>query len=207
MTKHKNEKGFTLVELLVALVVTSILLTAVSTLAFALSSASKATGDISRSQAEVRFVTLKLQDLIRNCNLICFAGDNDIALWQSDNNSDGKINISELVYIEWGAGKDHLTLCTFSSEDNSEIPISSIRSVSTNWWSPYSNDIEYVRLLPECSNIDIKLDEFPPYSGFVNLSFDLRSDDSVRQYQINAALRSRKNNYLDGSGNIVSDDD
>ncbi len=207
MQHSLSKKGFTLVELLVALVVTSILLAAVSTLAFALSSASKSSDDMSRSQAEIRFTTLKLQSLIRNCNLICFASNNEIAIWQSDNNSDEKINIGELVYIEWGAGKDHLRLCTFPSENNAAIAISSIRALSTNWWTTYSSDIDYVDLLPECSNVDLKFDVFPPYSGFLNIVYDIVENNTVRQYQINAAVRSKKSNLLNTSGVIVSDDD
>ena len=81
MRNSLSKNGFTLVELLVALIVTSIILTAVSTLAFALSSANKATGQMSRSQAQVRLTTLRIQEIIRNCNLVCYAGNNDIAIW------------------------------------------------------------------------------------------------------------------------------
>jgi prepilin-type N-terminal cleavage/methylation domain-containing protein len=207
MRNSLSKNGFTLVELLVALIVTSIILTAVSTLAFALSSANKATGQMSRSQAQVRLTTLRIQEIIRNCNLVCYAGNNDIAIWLSDNNNDGKINIGELEFIECGSDRDHLQLCTFPSENNSEIALSSIRPVSTNWWSIYSSDIAYVHLLQECSKVCFSFDAPSPYSKLVNISFEMTENGVVKQYQINAALRSRKGNLLDGSGSIVSDDD
>ena len=207
MRKSAFKKGFTLIELLVAMVVTSILLTSISTLAFALSSANKATENISRSQAQVRFAELKLQEIIRNCNLIYSVSDDDIAIWLADNNQDGKINIGELVFIERGKDKDYLQLCTFSSKNSSEIALSSIDAVSTNWWSTYSSDIEYIKLIPECRNVEFKFDVSPPYSSFVNISFEMNEADNIRQYQINASLRSRKINLLNDSSSIVSDDD
>lgn len=207
MRNSVSTRGFTLVELLVALVVTSVILTAISTLAFALSSANKSTGDINRSQAQVRLATLRVQELIRNCNLICSAGNDDLAVWFSDNNNDNKINIGELAYIEFGSERNHLCLYTFPSLDSSPIDIDSIGAFSTNWWSSYSSDTESVMLLPECSNVDFIFDTLPPYSKFVNIEFEMAENDITRQYQINAALRSYNGNLLNGSGEIISDDD
>jgi len=203
----KNEKGLTLVELMVAMVVTGIVLAAVSTLTFALSSANKSTGDISRSQAQVRFTTLRIQELIRNCNMICLASDDDLAVWLADKNNDNKININELAYIDFGTDRNHLYLYTFSSSNNSVIDISSIQAYSTNWWSSYAGDTEVVKLLPECGNIEFQFDAMPPNSKFVNIKFEMTENNIVRQYQINAAVRSWNGNYLDESGNIINDDD
>ncbi len=203
----KNERGLTLVELMVALVVTGIILSAVSTLAFALSSANKSTGDISRSQAQVRFTTLRIHELIRNCNMICSASDDDITIWLADKNNDNKININELAYIDFGTDRNHLYIYTFSSSNNSVIDIASIQAYSTNWWSSYTSDTESVKLLAECGNVEFHLDALPPNSKFVNIEFEMTENNIVRQYQINAALRSSNSNYLDGSGNIINDDD
>lgn len=203
----KNKRGFTLVELMVAMVVTGIVLAAVSTLAFALSSANKSTGDISRSQAQVRFTTIRIQELIRNCNMICSASDDDITIWIADKNNDSKININELAYIDFGSDRNHLYLYTFSSSNNSVIDIASIKAYSTHWWSSYTGDTESVKLLPECGKVEFYFDAMPPNSKFVNIKFEMTENNIVRQYQINAALRSWNGNYLDESGNIINDDD
>ncbi len=50
-------------------------------------------------------------------------------------------------------------------------------------------------------------DELPPNSRFVTISFDIVENGIARQCQINATLRGWAGNLLDGSGNIVSDDD
>jgi len=203
--KYKN--GFTLVELLVAMIVTSIVMTAVATLAYALSSANDATDDTSQKQAQVRFATLKISDLIRHCKLICYVSDTDLAVWRADDNDDGQINIGELVYIESGSKQDHLQICEFPSSDNTAINLSSIGALSTNWWSAYSSDINYIRLIPQCSNVQYGFDLLPPQSRFMSVSFEIFENDIVRKYEISIALRGWAGNLLDGSGNIVSDDD
>lgn len=202
------KKGFTLVELLVAMVVTSIVLTAVATLAYAMSSANDATDDTSQKQAQIRFTTLRVSELIRHCKLICSATGEDMAIWRADDNNDGQINISELVYIETGPSREHLRLYEFPSSNNSAISLSSIGAISTNWWSTYSSDISYTQIIPQCSNVQFGfLPDLPPQSRFVSISFDVVESDIVRQCQISAALRGWAGNLLDSSGNIVSDDD
>lgn len=204
-TGYRN--GLTLIELLVAMIVTGIVMAAVATLAYALSSADDATDDTSRKQAQVRFATLRISELIRHSKLICCATADDLAIWQADDNDDGQINIGELVYIESGAAQDHLQLCRFASSDDSAIDISSIGALATNWWSAYSSDISYTGLIPQCSNVQYGFDVLPPQSRFVSISFDMVENNIVRQHQISAALRSWAGNLLDDSGNIVSDDD
>ena len=114
MRNSFSKRGFTLVELVIALVVTGVILAAVSTLAFALSSANNSTGDINLRQSEVRLTTLRIQEIIRNCKLICYKSSDDIAIWLADDNNDNKININELAYIGFGLDRNHIYLYTFS---------------------------------------------------------------------------------------------
>jgi prepilin-type N-terminal cleavage/methylation domain-containing protein len=199
----RYEKGFTLVELLLALIVTGIILTAVTTLAFAVGVANDTTDDTTQKQAQVRYATLRISDLIRHCKLICGTPNSELAVWQADNNADGKININELVYIERGMSRDYLRLCEFPSSDTSEVKLSDIGTLSTSSYS-----VTYIMLVPECSNVEFSLDAAPPYSRFVSISFDVLENEIDRQYQINAALSGWAGNLLDAGGNnIVGDDD
>jgi hypothetical protein len=61
--------------------------------------------------------------------------------------------------------------------------------------------------VPQCGNVQFSFDAAPPNSRLVSIAFDVLENDIVRQYQISAALRGWAGNLLDGSGNIVSDDD
>jgi len=201
-TRYKN--GLTLVELLVAMVVTSIVMTAVATLAFAVSSANKATDDTSEKQAQIRFATLKISELIRHCKLICGTPGGELAVWRADD-GDGQININELVYIERGTGNDYLRLCEFPSIDSSPVDLGDIETLST-----VNYDVTYVPLIPQCSNVQFYPDDpsTPPNSRLVTISFDIVENGIAHQYQINAMLRGWAGNLLDeGGNNIVSDDD
>lgn len=206
MQKTKQTKGFTLVELLVAMVITGIVLSAVAALAFAMGTANDATDDLSLKQTQIRFATLRIQDLIRHSKLMCFAGSDDIAFWRADDNNDGNINIGELVYIEAGANKDHLRICEFSSSDDTAINLSSISTFADNWWSAYCSDADYIVVVPECSNVQFEFDILPPQSGFVGITFDVVENDIVRQCQITGKIRGPAVNLLN-EGDITSDDD
>ena len=65
-----NRFGFTLVELLVALMVCSIIFGAVASLTYAVGAAYDSTEDISRVQSYVRFTTLQVSELIRHAKII-----------------------------------------------------------------------------------------------------------------------------------------
>jgi prepilin-type N-terminal cleavage/methylation domain-containing protein len=207
MTKARNDSGFTLIELLLALVITGIVASAVATLAFAFNSANDAAGDTSRKQAQVRFATLRISDLVRHCKLVCYASADELAVWAGDKNSDGKVNIGELIYIEAGGAHNRLRLCEFPSSSSAVINLSSIGPLATSWWSAYSSQVTYTGLIPQCSNVQFGFDILPPKSRFVTISFGVVENDIAHQYQINATLRGWAGNLLDGSGNIVSDDD
>ena len=180
----QNFKGFTLVELLVALAVTSIVLTAVATLAYAMGTANDASDDTSQKQAQVRYATLRISELIRYCKLIYDTPDNDIVVWKADNNGDDTVDSNELVYIETGPGRDYIQ---FREEDKNPVI-----------------------LIRQCSNVEFGFDEplVPPtLRKFVSISFDLVENGIDRQYQISAGLRSWAGHLVDSSGNLVSDDD
>jgi len=202
MRDTRYENGFSLVELLVALVVTGIVLAAVATLAFAVGTANDVADDSSQKQAQVRYATLRISELIRHCKLICGTPGSDVAVWRADDNGNEQININELVYIERGTSGDYLRLCKFPSSDTSLVNLSDIETLST---SDYS--VTYVPLVPQCGNVQFSFDVAPPNSRFVSIAFDVLENDIVRQYQISTALRGWAGNLLDGSGNIVSDDD
>ena len=102
MNNARHRRGLTLIELMVAVVVTGIVMSAVATLAFAMSSANKATDDTSERQAQVRFATMKMSELIRHSKLVCYVNANELAIWRADDTpgGEGQINAGELAYVE-----------------------------------------------------------------------------------------------------------
>ncbi len=201
-----NHKGFTLAELLIALMVTSIVLTAVATLAYAMSSANDVSDDTSQKQAQVRFATLRISELIRHSKLILKANDDDLAVWRADDNGNEQINVNELVYIEAGQNRDYIRLLEFPS-GTWLLSLAGIQSGDIKPTLMSSFSARYTVLLPVCSNVQFYPGSINQWSKSVSISFGLSENDVVRQYQIEASLRGWAGNLLDGSGNIVSDDD
>ena len=116
--KKQNEnnnanRGFTLVELLVALMVSSIVLAAVATLSYALGNVNDTADDTALKQAQLRYTTLRISALVRNCKLIAAVEADDLVVWRSDDNGDDRVNISELVYIETSEERNFIKLAEF----------------------------------------------------------------------------------------------
>lgn len=200
--KH-NFKGFTLVELMVASMVAGIIFAAVATLAYTLGAVNDAANDMAEKQAQVRYASVRISELIRYCKLICGASGDDLAVWRADDNEDGQININELVYIEKGADSNYLRLCVFPPSDTSPVNLSDVETLATG-----GHSVTYVSLIPQCSDVRFQFDATPPRSRFVNISFNLAENGIARQYQISATLRGWSGHLLNEAGNaIVSDDD
>jgi len=201
-------RGFTLIELLVALTVSSIILTAVCTLAYALGSVNETSSDISQKQAQVRYVTNRISELLRHCKLVCGTVGDDMAIWRADENRDGQIGPNELVYLEAGSSRNYLKLLEFPSASGANVALSAIRSGTAKQSLINSYDERRTTLVPVCSNVQFLVQPASPWSKFAAVSFDLAEDGTARRYQISGALRGWAGNLLSADGSsIVSDDD
>jgi len=208
MKTMRYRKAFTLVELLIALVVTGVILSAVTTLAFAMSSASRASDDTIVKEAQLRQARLRIGELVRNCKLICAAAGNDLAVWQADTNNDGTLNVGELVYIESGGGRDALQLCQFSAGQNAVVPLPSLALATMKAWLVSQYTETYARLIPACQNVQFTLDTAPPYTRRLTISFGLDENGTVHPYEISVTLRAWAGNLLNSDGTmLVGDDD
>jgi prepilin-type N-terminal cleavage/methylation domain-containing protein len=208
MQRIRRAKAFTLIELLVGLVVTGILLSAVATLAFAMSSAQTASGDTAFKQAQVRQATLYLAELIGHCQLVCAAPGTDLVVWREDTNGDQHINVNELVYVERGPGGNLLRLCWLSSAGNPEITLAELALPTTKEQLLANATGTYVLLLPQCANVQFRWDADPPRTRLLDVSFDLSENQITHRYEVNTALRAWAGHLLNASGTaLVSRDD
>ena len=205
--KNRHIKAFTLIELLVGLLVTSIILSAVATLAFALSSANTASDDTAIKQTQLRHATLRVSDLIRTCRLICAAPGNDLVVWAADPNDTGHINLNELIYIERGDGLDQLRLTRYASSDNPHKTLSELRLPTTKADFAAAYGATHTPLIPDCNNLCFYLDQAPPATRLVSITFDLTENRVVRRYQITTALRAWAGHLLNDVNEIVDSDD
>jgi prepilin-type N-terminal cleavage/methylation domain-containing protein len=181
--------GFTLVELLVALIVSSVILAAVATLAFAMSTANVSTDDTSIKQAQVRYATLRISELIRHCKLIYAASDSYITIWKVGN-GDNVVDLDELVSIEAGEDADYIQL-----REPGTDPVVLVTQCKDVLFGLYDSNYDDSRALP------LK-------TKYVSITFKIFENGIEHQYQISNALRCWAGNLLNGGGDaIVSDDD
>lgn len=229
MRQTVRKNGFTLVELMVALIVTGIIMSAIATLVFAFGSAYDASNDTDRKQAQVRYASLRISELIRHCKLICGTPDNSIVIWKADDNpQNDEIEIIELAYIDMGSDGDRISIIEFSScPDWLSSWWSGIKLRDLELWELQQSDIKAlllsrcetteIEVITECSNGQFKLFssddveitevEEVPNSRFVNISFDLRENEVVRQYHIDSALRCWAGHQISVDGRGIIDDD
>jgi len=204
MRNTKYESGFTLAELLMALIVTGIILGAVATLAYAIGAANDAADDTTWKQAQVRYATLRISEMIRHCRLVFDETSEGLGVWRADDNGDGQINADEVVYVSKGPGGDCLQFIEFSDESNPTYSVlgTIIQALLSSGFSE-----EYTTLIPECSNVQFVTDVSPPQSRSVSIFFDLEESGVTHSYQIETTLRAWAGHLLDGSGELVSVDD
>ena len=205
--RTKRLRAFTLAEMLVALMVTGIILTAVVTLADAMATANEIASDLSEEQARARYAMLRISDLIRHCKLVCAQHGNTVAIWRADDNDDKQINVNELVYLDKGSGSVYLQVCEFTGGNSSPVPISGVGPLPSQWWLAYGAEAKYTMIIPQCDYVQFTPNTAPPYSSIISVYFHLYESGIFQQYETVVALRCRAVNLLNGSGEIVSDDD
>jgi type II secretory pathway pseudopilin PulG len=192
---NKNRAGFTTVELLVALTVCSIVLSGVASLAYALGSASRSTDKISEHQMALRCATVRISELVKHSVMAFATPGSEIALWTGDDNNDGLINGSELVYVLTTA--ESLRLLDFPGQ-NLSVTIDNIKT-GAGKTDLVNNTVErYMTLLPECSNVQFTLTD----GTFVGILFDLTENDITSSYQICARLRCSAEHLLNSVGQL-----
>jgi type II secretory pathway pseudopilin PulG len=222
MTRPKT--AFTIVELLVALVVTSVILSAVATLAFAMSTAARVAEETAYTQTSVRTVGLQLGDLIRSSLMICAQVDDDVdgvkdlVVWTRDDDDANVIDVNEIVYIECDGS--NLYLRRFDTQENptvftalglseGESLLTALAQSSTQATLVQHYASDRIPLLQGCSHIQFELNPTPPRTRRLTISFDLAEDGGVHHYEIEAGLLGSAEYLLnsDATDLVVSDDD
>ncbi len=187
-----------------ALVITSIILGAVATLAYALGVANDASNDTTYKQAQVRYATLRISELIRNCRLVFDETTDGLGVWRADDNGDGRIDVNEIIYVSKGADSNCMQFIEFSG---TSVPGFSEPKTIVPYLLSAALNREYTTLIPECSNVQFVTDVSPPGTRSVSVFFDLQESGVTRRYQISATLRGWAGHMLSQTGFLVLVDD
>lgn len=213
MLKQKSKfsrTAFTLVELLMALTISGIILAAVASLAFAMSSAYDAGDETAEIQSRLRITTLRISELIKNSKLILGNRGDRVSLWRGDFNGNNMINPNEIVYIESGDRRSYIRLIEFDPDGlhtNFSVSVSDIQNGNFHSAFAGADLIKETTFIPVCSNVLFTTDVNPPHTKRLTISFDLTENGMTRSYQINSALRCWAGNLIDSSGIVITQDD
>ncbi len=209
MNSIRNIRAFTLVELMVTLVITGIILSAVATLAFALSSATRDGDDAIVAQTRLRQATLRLLDVLQNSRMVLTASSTELAIWRSDDNDDAHINVNELVFVDCDAAHEDLALTWFSSAANPEVVFNSGSLSSTKAELVAAHAGQRQALLPGSANVQFICDAAAPLTRRVTVSFQLIADATAHTYEVDATSRAWAGHLLNGTqdGLVTEDDD
>lgn len=203
---HRAARGFTVAELLVAMTVTSIVLSAVGALAYATGRAVESTDEMNSSQESLRYATLRIVECVRRGKLAVGIPGEGIAIWRWDENGDGRINGSELVYIESASGVgglEKLQMLEFPDEAQS-VTIGEISSGSARSGLISVCDERVTVFADNCSNISI----WQALSAdHVNVKFGMVEGGITTTYQISAKVEGSADNLIQGGELVSSDDD
>ena len=223
MSIARRVNAFTLIELLVGLQITGILLTAVATMAFAMSVAAREADDTTLTQTTLRYTVLRVGELIRTSRLVCAAPGTDVVLWQADDYRRGQIDVNEIVYIEYDDPTDTLRLLEFDPPSSLTIlaalglapgdPVLTAlaqpgtKAALVQAYTPLGR-VRRTTVLQGCRNLVFTTDQAPPHTRSLALSFDLAETDGVHHYEIRGTLRPSAQHFLSPDGStLVSDDD
>lgn len=213
MIKTIKNKGFTLAELIMAVWVMSIILVAVATLSFALGSANDSADNSSEVYSRIRYTTMRLGEIIKNCKLICANSGTSAAIWRADYNNNNKIEPNEILYIETGSGNNCIQLVSYQAGGASagtQLLLGDILNGLAKTWLRANCQENTVTLIDNCSYVNITTDRTSSpwtFSKKLNIFFGVLQKGVVQNYQITAYLRCRADYLLDNSGQIVSSDD
>lgn len=207
---NNRHSGLVLAELLMAIWVMSIILAAVATLSFALSSANDTADNTSEIYSRIRYTTVWVSELFRNCKLVCANFGSSAAIWQADNNGDNQINPGEIVYIEIDSNSSCVKAVSFQpagAAASTVLTISDIASGQARAWLNANCPATSVTLLNNCSSLSFATDCGAPRSRRFKMFFDISQNGVVHNYQITDCLRCVAANLLDPNGQIDSVDD
>ena len=205
-----NRLGLTLVELLIALAISAIVLTSVVTLTFAMNNANESADELSRFDSQLRFTAIRINDLVRYCKLITCADSSSLYFWTLDKDNDGGIDTDEIVLIEADTINQRLQIAEFMPappEVNIPLDITSFVNGITGPLLKSNCYPQYITLINNCKNIVFTADHLPPYTTLLNISFDCAPGGTVRNFQLNAALRCWAGAQLDENGGLNPSDD
>ena len=208
---QQNKSGFTLVEILVSMMVISIIMGAVITMAHAMSTSYAMSEHSSKGMAILRNGRVRIVEEISQALAIVPVDDTELAIWTSDKNGDNQICGDELVFLESNEAGDCISLISFNDASFHSTTILAIEDIENGsaktWLKDNCSEID-CKVIPDCSNIEIGSDNIWPKARFVAVEYTADHQKGLTRFEICASVRSSVENLVSATGELkVSDDD
>ncbi|MHC4982560.1 MAG: PilW family protein [Planctomycetota bacterium] len=191
-------KGLTLVELTVAMAMTSVIGLAVAGVAIALSVANAHGEDYDQSIQSSRVALMRIDNQVRASALIVSSDWRRFVLWTGDANGNGKINYNELAVISYDTYYDRLRQFQVVFGDacqegcyNSVFWLRELSNAATvESWIRSSSFCRTTILATDVTNFSFSLSPAPPLSKLVSVDLTVGQGPQALTASATASLRA-----------------
>ncbi len=200
--RRTTRSGFTLAELLMGLAISSLVLAAAASLAYAVNRAWATSENVQTVVNHGRNGLARISSRIRNARAVGHVDSQYFLLWREDSNSDGRINMSELTLYHYDSRANQLLegQLVFSSStgqadidaNNDEVTANGFISVSTANALMRNDYYREGAVAEHVSSITWVLDADPPSTGTVQLTVNVTNDGLTQTLHTGMSLRDRK---------------
>lgn len=199
-----TRRGFTLVELMMAMAITAVVATSVAAVSLAMSSSYAHTQDYFQNVQSGRTAMSRLQDTLRRSKLVTSASGSSLVVWAGDFNGDGLINKGELVtwVLENGNLVEHQNEYDGAS---GVLDINQALSAATNITSPgqlrWLDSHDQPKVLAENVTRFVVLPNTPaPRTTMVNIELTVGEGNGAVTLKSAASLRADATSFVQTQG-------
>ena len=186
--------GFTLTELLLAIMITGIILSAVASLVFAVGRLWAHNGAADTISSYQHSVSQQMADLLRHSRLVLDVSNHRIGLWGCDLDHDGEIDVRELVEIRYDAQADRVERIQYDAPAGVHVLDASVFAASDGFSSvtqPYGSYKHVATLARSVTRWEVSYNQPAPSTGTITVDFRIEEEAVERNSTFSATLRSR----------------
>ena len=209
--KAKKCAGFTLIELIIAMIITVIISSAVLVLSNAVASAYENSQSNAYRNAGVRSTNVFFTNAVKSSNLVLKITSNRICFWTHDSNGDFAINPAELIYFDYDDSAKEINIIKFSgvNELSDTIDLSSFSGNNYMEFLKGKYNEQQARLIDHCTRLNFSSDKVSPYAQLINLAFDIDQDNRNYHFEFTVAKKVSPIAWINSDGNLkgINDDD
>jgi prepilin-type N-terminal cleavage/methylation domain-containing protein len=188
-----RRRGFTLTELLIAIMITGIILSAVASLTYAVSRLWAHNGASDQVGHHLDSAAGQVSSAVRGCRVVLHEGASRVGLWGGDLDADGEIDVRELVLIGYQPARQRLVRIQWDASP-ATAEVSPDAFVGADGWSQVVDAHEAVKkeavLAEDVTACSFTLDKPPPETRRMTVELTIVQGGYSRTSRFTASVRS-----------------